>query len=1091
MAEQENHNLCVRGSNPFAAITTMARFSEYLKYTAELGEHVDKISRLLDKRSVNLHNLTEKFAVLFKTFSRGDELIRIVQAYSENLRDEIGSMQNSCVRYEESITESNRSLLHVHSILQSMSHLLQDIQVSANLFITSAQSLATLAKNAEIGAHHAQEEGKGLAIIARECLSLAQRAQLPFRGLSILLRNLEQTAQPIITELRTIIELSSRSHELLKRSLGALRTIDEIAVSLKKIIVQVEEQSVLNRHLRTDISQGMDVFTHQLVSSSTLLDDISTRCAQITSLSHTLETLDAILLSIDQRGVMENKTTMYHESRVERYIKDQLKFSFNEYMKTLKQLPITQDLPLIRGFLATNFATITKQVDALNLSCDELKAYEKNLGLGCTEVTRLFTQIEGFSKETQHLDNRLENVIENLTDKIKNIEDLIHTATKICTKIKTLSVFAKIEEGRSVIYKKSLSPIVEEFARLQVKTESTLRAVTPQIEQLQRYVQQLEKQTIATVPKKAKHPDYSKIKIILEDLVRVFDEESTMVKDMSRLVNKLYRNDTLLKTEWRDYKTSLSRISAASSTFGKIFEEQRARSPGIIKSKSIIRINLPDDPLTLSPDKKIDVNSHQVICNLSAGLFQFGEETGVIPGLCEYYSLSEDGTEYTFKMRKGLKFQNGKTLEIEHVKDAVIKALEGPNFNFFEMIKGAKTFALTRDTTELGIRVIDRSTIKIKLEYPFLPIIANLATNCADPYLATDLPIGMGPFKIVTWEHGKRIVLRANEYYFEGRPPIDELHFMIDKTEEDSHELFKNGMLSIYLPTGESLRKLRDETPSALHSVPELSVLYLCMNCQKEPFDNKYIRQAIACAVNARELVDRLLKGTAIAAKGIFPPSMKMSHHKSADYLYNPQKAQDILCKAGFKNGLPGMYFLDVSDSPSVIKQAEFVKSNLADIGVKVEINPMPWHNLIEKTFAGESMLSFRGWVSDNGDPDNFVYPLFHSSSRGRTGNTFYFSSPEIDKAIEHARTMRNLNKRMLLYREIEEKVLDEAPGVFLYHRLHTIALQKGILGMKPHPLGLIRAKYACPVSGKSAHLSQSSHTSLRKKTSSIAYSQP
>jgi peptide/nickel transport system substrate-binding protein len=981
--------------------------------------------------------------------------------------------------------------LHAHGILKSISQLLHDIQASANLFITSAQALATLAKNAEISAHHAQKEGKGLAIIARECLSLAQRAQLPFRGLSILLRNLQQAAQPIITELRTIIELSSRSQKLLKRSFGSLKTIDEITVSLKKIIARAEEHSALNRHLRADISQGMDVFTQQLLSSSTLLDDISIRCAQITSLGHTLDTLDAILLSIDQYGVTENKKPIYHETRTERHIKKQLKFSFNEYTKTLKQLPMTQDLPLFRGFLATNLARITKQVDALNLSCDELKAYEKDLGLGCTEVIKLLAQIEGFSKETQQLNDRLKNVTENLMDKIKNIKDLIHTASKICSKIKTLSVFAKIEEGRSVVYKKTLSPIVEEFARLQAKTEYTLRTITPQIEQLHRDVQQLEKQTIVTVTKKAKRPDYSKIKIILEDLVRVFEEEKTMMKDMSRLVNKLYRNDELLKTAWRDYKASLSRISTASSPFGKTFEEQRVRSPGIIKSESIIRINLPDDPLTLSPDKKIDVNSHQIICNLSAGLFQFGEGTGVIPGLCEYYSLSEDGTEYTFRIRKGLKFQNGKPLEIEHVKDALIKALEGPNFNFFEMIKGAKTFALTRDATEFGIRIIDRSTIKIELEYPFLPIIANLATNCADPYLAADLPIGMGPFKLITWEHGKRIILRANEYYFEGRPPVDELHFVIDKTEEDSYELFKSGMLSVYLPTGESLKKLRDETPSALSSVPELSVLYLCMNCQKEPFDNKYIRQALACAVDARNLVDRLLKGTAIASKGIFPPSMKISDHKSSEYLYNQQKAQDIMCKAGFKNGLPGMYLLDVSDSPSVIKQAEFVKSNLADIGVKVEINPMPWHNLIEKTFAGESMLSFRGWVSDNGDPDNFMYPLFHSSSRGRTGNTFYFSSPEIDRAIEHARTMRNLHKRRLLYREIEKKVLDESPGVFLYHRLHTVAIQKGILGMKPHPLGLIRAKYACPVSAGSVRLCKWSNNGVRKETSSIAYSRP
>ncbi len=1089
MAEQENHNLCVRGSNPFAAIKTMARFSEYSKYTAELGEHVDKISRLLHKRSDNLDNLTEQLGLLFESFSRSGELIRIVQSYSENLREEIGSMRKSSMHYEQSIERSNTSLLHVSSTLKSISQLLKDIQTNANLFISSAQSLVTLAKNAEIAAHHAKNEGKGLAIIARECLSLAQRAQLPFRGLSILLRNLQQDAQPIITELSTIIELSLRSQKLIERSLESLRTIDEIAVSLKKIITRVEKHSEINSHLKTNISQGMDVFMRQLVSSSTLIDDISIRCAQINSLSHALDTLDAILLFIDKHTVTESDTAMYHESRTKNCVKEQLKFFVNEYIKTLERLPITQEPPLLAAFLTANIPTITKQIDALNLSCDELMAYERNLGLGCTDVIKLITQIEEFSKETQYMGNRLKNVTDNVTAKIKNIEDLIDTASKICTKIKTLSIFARIEEGRSTVYKETLSPIVKEFVRLQAKTEDALRNVTPQIEQLKQDVQLLEKQKIAADSKKVKPPDYSKIKIVLDDLVRVFNEEKEMVKHISRVVNKLSGNDEQLKSTWGDYKRSLSHISTIGRSFSKITEKQKVRSFGIIKSKSIIRSNLYDDPLTLSPDKKIDVNSHQIISNLSAGLFQFAEGTEVIPGLCEYHSLSDDGTEYTFTMRRGLKFQNGKALRIEHIKDAFIKALEGPNHNFFEMIKGAKTFALTKDSAELGIEIINNSTLKIRLEYPFLPIIANLATNSADPYLATELPIGMGPFKITAWEHGKRIILRANEYYFEGRPPIDELHFLIVKSEEESHELFKNGTLSIYVPTGEGLKKLRTEIPTALYTVPELSVLYLCINCQKEPFDNKYIRQAIAYAVDAKELVERLLKGSAIAAEGIFPPSMKMSAHKPAGYIHNQKKAQDILREAGFKNGLPGIYPLDVNDSPSAIRQAEFVKSNLADIGIKIDINPVPWHNLIEKTFAGESMLSFRGWVNDNGDPDNFMYPLFHSSSHGRTGNTFYFSSPEIDKAIEHARTIRNLRQRKLLYGELEKMVLDESPGVFLYHRLHTIAIQKGILGMKPHPLGLVRAKYACSVGTEKTHLRNTRHAGASKGITGTVYS--
>jgi|GEM_PF-804090 len=1070
----------------------MARFSEYHKYTIELEEQVNKISKLLYKRSDNLDELTAQLEILFKLFSRGDELVTLIQSYSKDLRNEIDSIRKTYVHYKNATEGSYRSLVRVGELLKSINHLLQNIQTSAGLFITSAQSLVNVAKNAEICAHHAQEEGKGLAIIARECLSLAQRAQLPFRGLSILLRNLQRVANPATSELHTIIKLSSRSQSLLEKSLESLVMIDEIAISLENIISRVAEHSEINSRLKKNIAHGIGVLKDQVVSSSRTLDDISIRCAQFTSLERILETLDNTLSRFNKHGTKRSEPAVnHHASQIEKSVERQLNFSLNENIEAFKQLPKMHELRIFAGLTTEDLTTITRQIDILNLSGDELMDYEKDLGTACADIVKSTTQIEEFLDEAQNIWNHLHSVTKDLTDKLKDIETLITTTSKICTKIKTLTVFARIEERISAAYQSLLSPIVEEFVRVQAKTEDTLLRITPQIAELQRDVEQLKKEKIAQISEKIKHPDYAKIKIFLDDIVRIFREEKEQVKAINEVADELYGNDRLLKEIWNDYKRSLMRISKISTLFNNILEKQKTESPGIIKSKSIVTMSLPDDPLTLKPDKKTDVHSHQVICNFSVGLFQFGEGTGVIPGLAEDYSLSADGTEYTFKMRTGLKFQNGKVLEIENIREALVRALEGPNFNFFEMIRGAKRFVETRDRALLGIEIVNSSQIKIKLEYPFLPIISNLSTNSADPYLPGELPICMGPFKITDWEQGKRIILTANDHYFEGRPPIDELHFRIIKEEEESYELFRNGTLSIYLPTGENLKRIRNEMPTSLCTAPELSVGYLCIHCQKEPFDSKQVRQAIAYAIDTKGLVDTILKESAITAEGIFPPSLLTSRRRSVRYTYNPRKAKDILHGAGFKNGLPVIYPLDVTESPSVLRQAELIKSNLADIGIRVEINSMPWHNLVEKTFAGESILSLRGWVSDNGDPDNFMYPLFHSASRGRTGNTFFFSLPEIDKAIEHARTMRNVHQRNLLYLKIEEQILDESPGVFLFHRLQNIAIQRNISGIKPHPLGLLRAKYVCPAGTKSFHLHTTRDNALRSGVTHAVYSPP
>ncbi len=353
-----------------------------------------------------------------------------------------------------------------------------------------------------------------------------------------------------------------------------------------------------------------------------------------------------------------------------------------------------------------------------------------------------------------------------------------------------------------------------------------------------------------------------------------------------------------------------------------------------------------------------------------------------------------------------------------------------------------------------------RLLTSIRLDYPFLPFLANFAANIADPYITGEFPIGAGPFMITSYEKNKKISLIANDFYYEGRPAVDELGFIIIDDPQIGYELFKNGTLSIYHPNSESIKKIKIESPELLYSIPEFSVQFININCQKSPFNNKLVRQAINYAIDKEKMVEYFLKDMAIPARGIFPPSMRVYNRRLKGYEYNPEKSKLLLREAGFEDWLPDIYPMDVSDSPSSIKRGEFVREALAKVGIKIELNPLPWHILIEKSYKGNSIISFQGWISDNGDPDNFLYPLFHTRSFGYAGNTFFFSHPEIDRMIEEGRRIRNFNQRINFYQELEEKILDEAPGVFLYHSLENIAIQRNILGMKPHPLSLIRLKY-------------------------------
>jgi len=1059
----------------------MAEVEEYIKETVNLSRWVDKVSHMLNQSNMGLDNLTQKLQILFDLFSRGDELISIIQSYSENLKKNFFNLKKSFSSHERNIKEVDNELSNISTLLRSTNEMLQDIQMNAALFIQSAQSLAHLAKNTEIRAHQAKNEGKGLAIIAKESQALANLAQLPFRNLGILLQNFKEFAKPVVVELNRIIELSSRSSTLLAQFFDTLKTVNETMVSLHRIMTGIEKENIIYNDLKKNVSEGLRVLKNQLAYSLGTIDDISIRCTQINSLAQMLGTLNDILISNSDTRDSSHATTQDPQGR-KACVDRQFQFFLNENIDTFDKLSVAKEPPLFPRQVFKNINNMVDRIGELDVSINELIGYNENLGIGMNEIIELGEQIESFFKETQSIFSHLVNLGNDLDCELEKVEKLIADTGKIFTRIKTLTIYARIEEGRSIVYRDTIAPVVEEFIHLESETEKAFSRISPQIAQLKKGIHYLRQVQISADREKVIPADYSKLKIFLDDIVRVFDEEKKCVNEIYRIADGFNRENVLLKQAWQDYEDHITRILKAREYFSNLLERERPTVPSVAKKRNIVCISLPDDPLTLKPDLKTDVNSHLVINNFSTGLFQFGEVADVIPGLCEDFTISQDGTEYTLRIRGDVKYHNGEQLNIEHLKEALGKALLGPNFNFFDMIVGAKDFSKAKRKDLVGVRIEDNNTVTITLEYPFLPILSNLATNIADPYFDGELPVCVGPFKIASWEKGTRVILQANDYYFEGRPTVDEFHFLIIKGEHEGYELFKRGILSIYQPTGDTLTRVKNEMPKLLHTIPELSIQYLCINCQKRPFNNKRVRKAIAYAIDTQRLVNTFLKGSAIIAKGIFPPSMKVYNQKLEGYIFNPRKAKALLAEVGFKHGLPDTYPLDVSDTPSAIRYAEFIQSSLAAVGIRVEIKPTPWHSLLEKIYVGTSMLAFRGWISDNGDPDNFVYPLFHSKSFGRSGNTSFFSNTEIDQDIDDARKIRNLPQRINLYRKIEEKILDECPGIFLFHRLQNIAIQKGILGLKPHPLGLVRAKYLYPAFEGYATTPQSSHKEVTEQ---------
>lgn len=1024
----------------------MIPIKEYLRETANFNKSVEDLTEFLNTNSLRLNELIACLEEVFEYLKRSNNLIAFLKNYSRSFETQVSEFGRVLLENKGIVSVCQENLSKMERVIANTQDITARVEENAHTFIKLARVITYLAENIEVKAYQAREEGRGLAIIAREVFKLAQSCQVPFQHFDEVLEVIEKNNAPLLEELNKTIEEATVSSSSLLEFLSSLQTINESMEILRKFIRSIEEGGIIFARLETEINEHLTFVRDQLSNALTRIDEISVRGSEITNLSQILYELNNIANS-------------QYDMRSKFYAFQQFKHLLQENLNNLKNLKIGDRPALLSQELIEELHHIVGQVKQMYEIINRTNSEVENLAIMMDRISGIRLSLNQFFVSLRMVAERIQTFKGIMKEQLTFIENLLAIGAKIITKIKTLSIFSRLEQSHSTKAKELITPIINEFIQLSQNMHSVFASLEADVFKLRQIVDTLE----TVIPQKEFFqlpvPDFSRIKIFFDDTLRVFENVLVHSKNLEDLVDMLGKANFLLQRHWESYEQLVKNMAKYQNYF-LLSSEMEVPAPALIQKQRTLKMNLLNDPVTLKPDKKTDATSQQVIVNYSAGLFQFGFGVSVIPGLCREYSVSQDGCEYIFSIRENLKYANGKKLSIEDIRTGIERGLNGPNHNLLEMISGARDFLKSQDPSSLRVKILDQHRLMVNLEHPYLPFLANLATNIADPYIEDELPMGMGPFKLLAWNRGKDIILEANDFYFEGRPAFDILQFYITTDDEFAYELFKNGELAIYQPGRKSLRKIKEEIPELMVKTPELSVQFLCFHCQKPPFNNRLVRKAICHAINVEKFVNDLLEDMAVPAKGFFPPSMPVFNRKLNGYKYDPSKSRELLKQAGFSGGLPDRYIFDVSDTPASLRRAEFIQSSLNEIGVKVEINPQPWHDFLENVYRGNFVLCLQGWISDTGDPDNFVYPLFHSNSFGYSGNTFFFSNPEIDKMIENARQIRNIKQRWNYYQQIEEKILDEAPGLFLFHSLKNLVIQKGIRGFKPNPLSIIKAKY-------------------------------
>lgn len=470
-------------------------------------------------------------------------------------------------------------------------------------------------------------------------------------------------------------------------------------------------------------------------------------------------------------------------------------------------------------------------------------------------------------------------------------------------------------------------------------------------------------------------------------------------------------------------------------------------------------VTYKDDVSTLDPAIGYDWQNWAMIKSLFDALLDYEPGTTILKkDLADSYKISKDGLVYTFKLRSGVKFHNGRSMTATDVKYSLDRVTnpktQSPGAGFFASIKGYDAAAAGKAKGLSGVTVVNASTVKIELSRPDATFLHVMGLNFASivPKEAVDKwgadfgkhPVGTGAFKLTEWTLGQRLVFSKNkDYYQPGVPYLDQITFEVGQEPIVALLRLERGEVDIAgdgIPPAKFLSIKNDaKFEGAIVEGSQLHTGYITLNVKMKPFDNLKVRQAINMAVNKERIV-RIINGRAVIANQPLPPLMPGYDKNYKGFAFDPKKAKALLAEAGLKNGFTTELYVANTDPQPRIAQA--IQQDLKKVGIKVEIKALAQANVIaaggEVDQAPMIWSGGMAWIADFPDPSNFYGPILGCAGAVKGGwNWSWYCNEDIDARAIAADSMTDpadQEKREAAWRSIFTSVQDDAPWVPIFN---------------------------------------------------------
>jgi len=512
-------------------------------------------------------------------------------------------------------------------------------------------------------------------------------------------------------------------------------------------------------------------------------------------------------------------------------------------------------------------------------------------------------------------------------------------------------------------------------------------------------------------------------------------------------------------------------------------------TPDVKPTANSLRYAITSEPTTLDPATVRDGTTIDLLQQIYEGLVKWDTSNQLVPAMAEKWEVSSDGMTYTFHIRHGVKFPNGREITAEDFKYSLDRTCNPTTKSttadlYLSDIVGAvdRIHSKAGVTDVAGVRVVDSNTLEIKIT-AFKPYwLGNMAqpvayvvckevieSNCGR-IDGVKSAAGSGPFTLAYYKPNYSIILASNPGYYAGKPKLDYIVRPVILDANARLSKYEAGELDYVEVAPRDLDKINSDPrlKADLKSYPRASTWYIGLSsaAPDSPFTKKEVRQAFAMAIDKKEVLRIGIKNMADLANAIVPDMPGTYKPDVKPIPFDPVKAKALLASAGYPGGkgFPTLTFCFRQDYPQVIDTATIVAGQLKkNLGIEVQLKPMEWATYLNDNENKTQALFHMRWGADYLDPQNFLSLLLHTSKKvngtdDHPDNTTGYSNPDYDKLCDTADVEHDKAKRMALYHQAEQIAVDEAPWIPLYYQRdleldkpRVKNLRDGLFGHLPH----------------------------------------